>query len=153
MTHKCVDHGDFFLTALVCPEAIVKWVICVTWNKMYSTTEWKFCKACRGQILYLFIFIHTLNSVTFDYYAERQCGATSLPRAPTNGHGWELNPRPFDQSDWVWRVLPTGSLINLLYLPHCKHEHRLSLLWCYSKIGKISVLTPPFTGNNCYKLL
>ena len=33
-----------------------------------------------------------------------QCGVRSLPRAPTNLHCWELNPRPFNQSDWIWHL-------------------------------------------------
>ena len=32
------------------------------------------------------LFIHTLISVPFDYYAERQCGVRSLLWAPMNGH-------------------------------------------------------------------
>ena len=57
---------------------------------------------------FIYLFVYTLNSVTFDYYAERQCGVRSLPRAPTNGHCWKLNPRPFDQSDWVGRFYQLG---------------------------------------------
>ena len=42
-------------------------------------------------LLYICVFIQTLNSVTF----ERQCGVRSLLRTCTNGHCWELNPTPF----------------------------------------------------------
>ena len=58
------------------------------------------------EILYLCVpnlFIHTQNSVTFNYYRERQSEVRSLPRVPTNGHCWELNPRPFNQ--WLGLIL------------------------------------------------
>ena len=52
-----------------------------------------------------YLLISTLNSVTFDHYAKRQCGGRvrSLTSSPTNGHCWESNPRPFNQSGWVWK--------------------------------------------------
>ena len=54
-----------------------------------------------------FVFIiHTLNSVTFDLL--HRCRVRSLSSAPTNGHCWELNPRPLNQPDWVWRRYQLG---------------------------------------------
>ena len=45
---------------------------------------------------YIYLFIHTLNSVTFDIYTGTQLGVRSLY---TNGHCWESNLRPFNQSN------------------------------------------------------
>ena len=39
--------------------------------------------------------MNNLNSLTSDYYAERQCRARSLSRAPMDGQCWVSNPRPF----------------------------------------------------------
>ena len=43
---------------------------------------------------HVYNFVYTLNLGTLEFYAWRQRGVRSLPRAPTNGQCWESNPRP-----------------------------------------------------------
>ena len=54
--------------------------------------------------LFINLIIYILNSDTFGYYTQRQCGVKSLPRVPTDDQCWESNPRPFNQSESVWHL-------------------------------------------------
>ena len=60
-----------------------------------------------------FSFLYALNSVTFEYFTERQCEVRSLSRATNDGHCLDSNPRPL--------ITVTGSDTFQSHLPKSLH--------------------------------
>ena len=65
------------------------------------------------------IFIYSNYKLSYLTIKQRQWKVRSLPRAPTNCHCLDSNPRPFNQHDWVWYLYQLGHLLLSL---HC---------WCH----------------------